>query len=138
MLKKKECIWYKHSNICSFKLYWQYLCRSWWSSGMMPEKVTWVQFPARISRGLPNCCYGKALFYSSFVYLSSLYKKQTFDFQYFCSQQTQDVNWTSYVRSVYVLCLGGILLHFNNANLFYREQWTIKGIEGTVNESRYN
>ena len=22
---------------------------SWWSSGMIPEKVTWVQFPARIN-----------------------------------------------------------------------------------------
>ena len=22
---------------------------SWWSSGMIPEKVTWIQFPARIS-----------------------------------------------------------------------------------------
>ena len=42
-------IWYKHSDICSFKLYWQYLCRSWYSSGMIPEKVTWVQFPSRIS-----------------------------------------------------------------------------------------
>ena len=43
-------IWYKHSDICSWKLYWQYLCRSWWSSGMIPEKRTWGQFPARISK----------------------------------------------------------------------------------------
>ena len=25
------------------------LCRSWWTSGMIPEKVTWVQFPATTS-----------------------------------------------------------------------------------------
>ena len=39
----------KHCNICSYKHYWQYLCRSWWSSGMIPEKVTWVQFITRIN-----------------------------------------------------------------------------------------
>ena len=59
-------------------------------------------------------------------------------FSTFVPSRHRTLNWTSYVRSVYVLCLGGILLHFNNANFFYREQWTIKGIEGTVNESRYN
>ena len=36
-------------NACLCKLYWQYLCRSWWSSGMIPEKMSWVWFPARIS-----------------------------------------------------------------------------------------
>ena len=36
-------------SICSCKLYWQYPCRSWWSSDMIPENVTWVQFSARIS-----------------------------------------------------------------------------------------
>ena len=41
-------IWFKHSDICP-KLYWQCLCRSLWSSGMIPEKMTWVWFPARIS-----------------------------------------------------------------------------------------
>ena len=35
--------------ISSPKLYWQYLCRSWWSSGMIPEKVTWTQSTARNS-----------------------------------------------------------------------------------------
>ena len=33
----------------SFKLYWKYLARSWWSSAMIPEKEAWVQFPTRIS-----------------------------------------------------------------------------------------
>ena len=42
-------IWYKQSDFCSLELYWQYLQKSWWSSGMIPEKVTWVQFPARIN-----------------------------------------------------------------------------------------
>ena len=43
------CIWYKQSDFCSLELYWQYLQKSWWSSGMIPEKVTWVRFPARIN-----------------------------------------------------------------------------------------
>ena len=42
-------IWYKQSDFCSLELYWQYLQKSWWSSGMIPEKVTWVRFPARIN-----------------------------------------------------------------------------------------
>ena len=42
-------IWYKQSDFCSLELYWQYLQKSWWSNGMIPEKVTWVQFPARIN-----------------------------------------------------------------------------------------
>ena len=41
-------IWYKQSDFCSLELYWQYLQKSWWSSGMIPEKVTWVRLPARI------------------------------------------------------------------------------------------
>ena len=56
-------IWYKHSDTCSFKLYWQYLCRSWWPSGMIPEKVTWVQFPSRISS-----VYNKLLQISNLVF----------------------------------------------------------------------
>ena len=34
---------------CSLELYWQYLHKSWWSSGMIPENVTWVRFLARIN-----------------------------------------------------------------------------------------
>ena len=30
------------TSVHSFKLYLQYLHRSWWSSGMIPEKVKWV------------------------------------------------------------------------------------------------
>ena len=40
--------WFKYSDICP-KMYWHYLCRSWWSIGMIPGKVTWVQSPTRIS-----------------------------------------------------------------------------------------
>ena len=39
---------------CSFKLYSEYRQKSWWFSGMIPEKVTWVRFPARI-----NAVYSK-------------------------------------------------------------------------------
>ena len=39
----------KHCDICLRKHYWQYLCRSWSSNGIIPEKVTWVQFPAWIN-----------------------------------------------------------------------------------------
>ena len=39
----------RHCDICSCKHQLQYLCRSWWSNGMIPEKLTWVQFPARIN-----------------------------------------------------------------------------------------
>ena len=42
-------MWYKQPDICSFKLDWQYLHRSWLSTGMILENVTWVQFSARIS-----------------------------------------------------------------------------------------
>ena len=42
-------IWYKQSDFCSLELYSLYLQKSWWSSGMIPEKVTWVLFPARIN-----------------------------------------------------------------------------------------
>ena len=40
---------YNQSDFCSLKLYCQYLEKSWWSSGMIGEKVTWVRFPARIN-----------------------------------------------------------------------------------------
>ena len=40
---------YKQSGFCSLELYWQYLQKSWWSSGMIPEKVTRVRFPGRIN-----------------------------------------------------------------------------------------
>ena len=40
---------YKQPGFCSLEPYWQYLQKSWWSSGMIPEKVTWVRFPARIN-----------------------------------------------------------------------------------------
>ena len=42
-------IWYKQSDFCSLELYWQYLQKSWWSSSIIPKKVTWVLFPARIN-----------------------------------------------------------------------------------------
>ena len=42
-------IWYKQSDFCSLELYWQYLQKSWCSSGIISEKVTWVRFSARIN-----------------------------------------------------------------------------------------
>ena len=42
-------MWFKHSDICSCKLYWQYLCTYLWSSSMITGKVVRVQFPVRIS-----------------------------------------------------------------------------------------
>ena len=39
---------------CSLELYGKYLQKSWWSSGMIREKVTWVRFITRI-----NAVYSK-------------------------------------------------------------------------------
>ena len=41
---------YDQFDICSFKLYWQYLHGlSWWFNCISPEKVARFQFPTRIS-----------------------------------------------------------------------------------------
>ena len=40
-------IWYRQSDLCSLELYWQYVQKSWWSSGMIPEYVTWCSIPSQ-------------------------------------------------------------------------------------------
>ena len=40
---------YKQSDFRSLEPYWQHLQKSWLSSNVIPEKVTWVWFPARIN-----------------------------------------------------------------------------------------
>ena len=47
-------IWYKQSDFCSLELYWQYLQKCWWTSGMIPENLTWIRFSASINTAYSN------------------------------------------------------------------------------------
>ena len=87
--KRFSYIWYKHSDICSCKLYWQYLCRSWWSSGMIPEKVTWVQFLARINTVCSKLLPMNNLFFQYLIKHSYIFALMNFLTEYQITKYVQ-------------------------------------------------
>ena len=92
-------------SACLCKLYWQYLCRSWWSSGMIPEKMSWVWFPARIST-----------VYSKLPSVNALVFKFLVKYLHICSYKF------SYRISDQEIC-SAMLCWFCNSNFFILLCW---------------
>ena len=97
-------IWYEQSDFCSLELHWQYLQKSWWSSGIISKKVTWVRFPPRINTVYSQLPPINDLFLKSLnqTYISKIFSCRMSDqkiFQLCCIKP----NSSTFLPTLYIL-----------------------------------